>query len=123
MNLLTMLAAAALALHLIWVLWVALGWLVTRRRPLLRWLHIASVAYGLFITLAPWPCPLTVAEQRLRQRAGLAPYEGSFLLHWLEALVYPDLPPALLTVGGVAACSLALGIHLNRFRRRDALDW
>src|SRR6516162_11296415 len=57
------LAEAVLSLHLLWCGWVLLGWTVTRCRPLLRTLHIASLIYAIVIELVPWlPCPLTMAE-------------------------------------------------------------
>jgi hypothetical protein len=37
------LAAAILALHLLFILWVVFGATVTRRRPVLRWLHLGSL--------------------------------------------------------------------------------
>ncbi len=53
---------AVLFLHLFWSAWVLLGWLVTRCRPLLRTLHIASLIYAIVIELVPrLLCPLTVA--------------------------------------------------------------
>lgn len=123
MNFYRILAFAALLLHLLWLLWVIFGWLVTRRRPLLRWLHIASLAYGIVITAGPWPCPLTIAEQRFKARAGLAAYEDSFLEHYLDRLVYPDIPLAWLTWGGVAVCCGILLLYLWRFLHRDAAGW
>jgi hypothetical protein len=37
---------AVLFLHLLWCVWMLLGWTVTRRRPLLQTLHIASLVYA-----------------------------------------------------------------------------
>src|SRR5713101_3237692 len=71
--------------------------------------------WGVLVEILPWPCPLTPAENWLRTRAGLGPYQGGFLLHYLDALVYPDVPPGLLTVGGVAVCLFNLGIYAVRF--------
>ena len=62
-NLFQSLAVVALALHLLWIVWVIFGCLVTRNRPLLRWFHILSLLYGILIEIGPWPCPLTIAEQ------------------------------------------------------------
>ena len=123
MNLYRILAFAALALHLAWMAWVVLGWLVTRNRPVLRWLHVASLLYSIVIMISPWPCPLTLAEQWSEARAGLQPYQKSFLEHYLESMVYPDLPPGLLTWCAVSACVLILGIYAWRFRRRAVGRW
>ncbi len=89
MNVFQVLAVAALTVHLAWIVWVIFGRVVTRNRPVLRWLHILSLIYSILIENLSWPCPLTVAETRLEELAGIQPYHGPFLVHCLEALVYP----------------------------------
>jgi Protein of Unknown function (DUF2784) len=69
------LAAATLGVHLLFVLWIVFGVAVTRRHPLLRWLHLGSLAWGILIEILPWTCPLTWAENFLERRAGIAPSE------------------------------------------------
>jgi len=115
------LAAVILALHLLFILWVVFGVTVTRRRPVLRWLHLGCLVWGVGIELLPWSCPLTWAENWLETRAGIAPYQGGFLLHYLDALVYPNIPPGLVTGLGVAVCVFNLGIYAMRFHRRRLL--
>jgi hypothetical protein len=122
-NLYWTLAVATLTLHLVWILWVLLGWLVTRNRPLLRWLHIASLAYAIGIEVLLWPCPLTYAENFFLRRAGRQPYAESFLIHYLEAVIYPDIPQWLITAVGVTLCTAIFGVHLLRFRRRHPTGW
>ncbi len=112
------LAGAALALHLLFILWVMFGGLLTRRRPRLAWVHVGSLAYGIVIQVGPWPCPLTLAEQYCRVKAGRAPYEESFIVHYLEALVYPGVPQNLLVGAACAVCVFNLATHLRRWRRR-----
>jgi hypothetical protein len=58
---------------------------------------------------------LTLAEQWLEIRAGSSPYQGSFIVHYLEAFIYPDLPQQLLTWFGPGVCALILAIHACRF--------
>lgn len=110
------LAAAALVIHFAWILWVIFGALVTRGRRALGWIHVASVLYGVVIEAGPWPCPLTLLEQRLLVRAGRASYEGSFLIHYLEQLVYPDVQPEWLLWGAGVVCAVNLAIYARRFR-------
>ena len=111
------LAEVMLAAHLAFILWVMLGVLVTRRRRWLAALHVASLVYGIVSELGPWPCPLTLAENFFEARAGIAPYQGPFLLHYLDAIVYPNLSPALLTVSGVAVCAANLLVYAWRLAR------
>jgi hypothetical protein len=115
MRLVGVLAVLVLLIHLFWILWVVLGWILTRNRPSLRWFHIGSLLWGILIEVGPWPCPLTIAEQWLQRRAGSAEYQGSFLIHYLEAVIYPDVSQELLTWVGSGVCFVILGIHGRRF--------
>lgn len=106
-----------LAVHLLFILWVIFGALLTGGRRWLSRLHIASLVYGIFIEVAPVPCPLTVAEQALERRLGEPPYQGSFIAHYLQRWIYPNIPYALLVTGAVIICGFNLGIYIKRARR------
>jgi hypothetical protein len=41
----------------------------------------------------------------------------------LGALVDPEVPPGLLTVGAVAVCVFNLGVYAVRFRGRYVAGW
>ena len=111
-------AVAVLLLHLGWLVFVIFGGLITRGRPVLTALHIASLIWGIAVEVGPWPCPLTSAEQYLQAKAGMTPYKESFLVHYLDRLVYPDVNPAALMAGGVAVCVFNLSIYVRRALRR-----
>jgi hypothetical protein len=112
---------AVLFLHLLWCFWVLLGWAVTRCRPLLRTLHIASLIYAIVVETVPWlPCPLTLAETWLEARAGIEPAHGPFLVRVLDAVVYPDLPEWLVVGGAVLVCVVILCVYLWRYIGRVA---
>ena len=117
MNLYGILATAVLALHLVWITWVIGGWLVSRNRPTVRCVHLASLVYSVFIELAPLPCPLTLLENYLESRAGVTPYQGPFLVHYLDAVVYPNVPEALLVSIAVGVCGANLYLHVRRILR------
>jgi len=110
-NFYSVLAGSVLFLHALFILWVVFGALLTRSRPILRWLHIASLVWGMVTELLPWPCPLTVLENWLEAKAGVQPYQGGFLLHYLDKLVYPDISATVLTVAGVVICALNLAFY------------
>ncbi len=111
LNFYSALAISVLFLHALFILWVVFGGLLTRARPILRWLHIASLVWGILTELLPWPCPLTVLENWLEGKAGVEPYQGGFLLHYLDKLVYPDISGTFLTVAGVIICALNLAFY------------
>ena len=120
-NVYSGLAVCVLFLHMLFILWVVFGALLTLSRPVLRWLHIVSLVWGILTELLPWPCPLTVLENWLEAKAGVQPYHSGFLLHYLDKVVYPDISASALTVAGVLVCVLNLAVYGRRMwigRRR-----
>lgn len=105
------LAISVLFLHALFILWVVFGALLTRSRPILRWLHISCLVWGILTELLPWPCPLTVLESWLERCARVEPEQGGFLLYYLDKLVYPDISPATLTTAAVVICALNLAFY------------
>jgi hypothetical protein len=112
---------AVLFVHLFWCGWVLLGWTVTRRRPFLRTLHIASLIYAIVVeSVSSLPCPLTLAETWLETRAGIEPAHGPFRVRFLDAVVYPDLPEWLVVGGAVIVCAAILSVYVRRYLHRTA---
>jgi len=115
---------AVLVLHLLWCLWVLLGWTVTSCRPLLRALHIGSLIYAIVVESVPWlSCPLTVAETRLEARAGIDPARGPFPVRVLDAVAYPGLPERFVVGGAVLVCMVILAVYLRRYLHRADGRW
>ena len=112
------LAAGVLSLHVLFILWVIFGALIARSRARLRWLHIACLVWAILVEVLPWPCPLTWLENWLEAQAGVQPYQGGFVLHYLDALVYPDVSPLLLTVAAVVICGFNLAMYARLLLRR-----
>ena len=108
------LASAVIVIHLLWIVLVLVGALWTRGRPVWTSLHLACLAWGIIVEVGPWPCPLTMLEDYLDARGGEHVVEGSFILHWVRALIYPNAPYWLVTTAGVTACSLILAIYAWR---------
>jgi hypothetical protein len=117
-----MIAAAILtvAVHGAWLALVIFGALWTRGRPVWSTVHILALLWGIAVEVGPWPCPLTLAEQYFENKAGWAAYQGSFLLHYLDAIVYPDLPEWIVTLVGAGLCCLNLGVYGWRLHDRLA---
>src|SRR3974390_2650873 len=109
------LALARLTVQLLFSIWVVLGAALTAGRPRLAGLHMASVVWGVVIEIVPWPCPLTLAENWFQGRAGLEPYHEPFLLHYLQATVYPDLPLWVLQWGAVVVGLANLVVYVRRY--------
>ncbi len=112
-----LLAALVLVAHLAWILWVVFGALATRGRPWLTGFHIASIVWGIIAEVGPWSCPLTVLEERFESAAGAPSYAGDFLVHYLDAVVYPRIPVSVIIGCAVAVCGANLVIYLIRMVR------
>ena len=114
-------AALVLSLHAAYIAWVIFGALFTRGRARLAALHVGTLLYGITVEIFGLWCPLTALEQWLEIRGGVSPYRGPFLLHYLDAVVYPDIPPKLLIAASVVVCILNLGIYARRLGVRHLL--
>ena len=93
----------------------------TSGRPRLAALHVATLVYGVIIEIFGFWCPLTALEEWLQVRGGVSAYRGPFLLHYLDAVVYPNTLPNLLIAGAVAVCVLNLWIYARRLRVQHSL--
>ena len=96
------LADLVLLLHVLFVVFVVTGLVLVLlggvrgwhwvRNPWFRVMHLLAIG---IVVLQAWLgvlCPLTTLEMSLRARAGDAVYPGSFIAHWLEALLYYQAP-------------------------------
>lgn len=112
------LTAGVLIVHALFILWVIFGALLTTSHPILRWVHVVSLVWGVLVELLPWPCPLTLLENWLEMRAGIQPYSGPFLVHYMDKIVYPDVSGTALTIAGVMICCLNLGFYTRQIWRK-----
>jgi polyferredoxin len=70
-------------------LWRDWSWV---RNLWFRLVHLIAIGFVVFEVWFGMICPLTTWEMRLRARSGDITYEGSFIQHWLQTLIYYDLP-------------------------------
>lgn len=112
-------ADGVLILHLLFIVFVVAGGLLT---SLWRWtplIHLPCAAWGLFVELTGYPCPLTTLETRLRMQAGEHGYAGSFIEHYLLAIIYPaGLTATIQILLAVAVLMINLAIYGWLIRRR-----
>lgn len=110
--------------HFLWIVFILAGLPIVLRRPRLAWLHLASLGLALVINLAGWYCPLTYLENWLRSLHDPdLTYSGSFIVHWLEKIVYPALEERQLRLGAlvwVACNAVGYGLWFRRRRRARA---
>ena len=101
-------ADGILLVHVLFVLFVLVGLVLIVvgyfrdwswvRNPRFRVAHLAAIG---FVVLQAWLgriCPLTIWEMTFRERAGDATYQGSFIAHWLQSLLYFEAPVWVFTL-------------------------
>jgi len=106
-------ADAVVALHLLWILFLIMGALPGRRWAWVQWTHLAALAFSIVLQVFGWICPLTYLEAWLRKLGGAQPYEGTFIRHYVEQIVYADIPRGVLLAGTLMVVALSLW----RYRR------
>jgi len=106
-------AEATVLLHLAWIVFVITGAFWLRRHSTLRRIHLLAVIYSLAIEVFRWICPLTHLEQALRRRAGSSAYEGTFLIHYVENLVYFRAPQWFLVSSAMALLAVTVVFYFR----------
>ena len=101
-----------LLLHVLFVVFVVIGLVLILagkallwswvRNPWFRLIHLAAISIVLVQSLFGIICPLTTIEMMLRTRAGDTVYSGSFISHWLENILYYQMPPWVFVVAYTA---------------------
>ena len=104
-----LLADAVLCSHVALMIFVVLGlplivvgnlrhwpWI---NSPWLRFAHLATIVVVAGEAWLGIVCPLTTLEMWLRGKAHAATYEGSFVEHWLQALLFWQGPAWVFTMG------------------------
>lgn len=110
-------ADAVVVLHLLWIVFLVLGAIPGRRHAWIRWTHLGALAYSLALQAFGWICPLTHLEAWLRRQGGATPYEGTFIRHYVERIVYAEIPRGAVLLGTVIVVTLSLWVYFGSRRR------
>lgn len=90
MTVYRLLADAVVIMHLGFIAFVVTGGVLVLFRPRVAWVHVPCVIWGIVVEAAGYICPLTPLENRLRTLAGGQAYEGDFIIHCIEPVIYPE---------------------------------
>ena len=111
------LADAVVAIHFLWILFLISGGWWGRR---IRWvgrIHLAGLAFACLVEGFDRYCPLTHLEVWLRNKGMRAAYAESFLTHYLNGIIYIDLPHPLIVVLTLALCAVNAWLYLHKGKR------
>ena len=104
---------------------VLLGWILRWRwvrNPIFRLTHVAAICVVAVLDLLNEPCPLTIWEYQLRERAGqTAEWEMTFVERLMRSIVFCDCPEwffAVIYIGLAGLVLLTLVLFPPRWKPR-----
>jgi len=114
--------------HLLWVLFMLEGFILTFRgffkkeffdRWLFRILHLSGIVYVSILAALGRYCPLTLWENYLRSKYDIAlTYPGSFIIHYAERLLYPGINHLLIFIPTIIIAAFVVSVFIIRPPKR-----
>ena len=109
------LADIVVLLHLLWIMFLIFGALLGIKNKGARIVHISGLVFAVIIQVFNWYCPLTYLEVWLRSKHDpTLSYTGSFIVHYMEKMIYIELPGCLVFFLSI----LLFGINSLLYLRR-----
>jgi hypothetical protein len=114
-----LLADGVAGVHYAYLAYLLVGGFVAWRWPRTIVLHAIAAVWAVLIIATPVPCPLTAAQNALRERGGLPPLHESFINTYIRGTFYPAAheTDTRVVVAGVVAVSW-IGFALRMRQRR-----
>ncbi len=111
------LADIVVLIHFLWIVFLIFGGLLGVRYRAMKIFHVAGLIFALVVQLSGWYCPLTDLEVWLKARyaPGLA-YRGSFIMHYVEELVYIEVSHQVIVALTVFLCAFNVWVYLRKKR-------
>ncbi len=110
-----MFADFVVLVHFLWIVFLSLGAIWGVRSKVIRIVHVFGLSLAILIQVLGWYCPLTHLEVWLRSKHYPALiYTGSFIIHYLEEIVYIELSRAMVFGLTIILCLFNLWIYLAR---------
>lgn len=111
-------------LHFIWIIFMLIGFFLTIygffREKFFDWwlfrtIHLLGILFVGILTVLQRFCPLTILENVSRARYSPEnTYPGSFIVHYIEKLVYPDVNQTLLRIATVFVALFILVVYITK---------
>jgi len=109
------LADSVVLIHFLWIIFLFSGAFWGVRNKIVKIFHISGLVFAFVIQIFDWYCPLTHLEVWLRSRHDSAlSYTGSFIIHYVEKIVYIELSRNLIIVLTLVLCGLNVWLYLKK---------
>jgi hypothetical protein len=109
------LADIVVLIHFVWIVFLFFGALWGIRNKWARIFHLSGLAFAFVIQIFDWYCPLTHLEVLLRSKhSPTVAYAGSFIIHYVEKIVYIEISRFLVLVFTILLCGLNAWLYLRK---------
>lgn len=108
-------ADLVVVVHFLWIVFLFLGGIWGRRNSFIKIFHLSGIGFAIFIQIFGLFCPLTYIEVWLRSKHDpqLA-YSGSFIIYYLEKLIYIEVPGYLIFIFTIALFVFNIWLYLKK---------
>jgi hypothetical protein len=118
-----LLADLTLIAHFIWILFLIFGFIFAFMRSKIALLHMVGLIFAFILNLMGWYCPLTYLENYLYTlHDSRSTYTGSFIINYLQHIVYLDLPAHYIRIIGLSFAVFSIGVYVYLIKRGHLLD-
>jgi uncharacterized membrane protein len=108
--------------HFLWIIFLIFGVFIGRKYRTIKIFHIAGLGFSVVMQILGWYCPLTYLEIWLRQRhEPLLSYSGSFIVYYVEKLIYIKIAPWVIFVLTLILISITAYIYYGKRKKADML--
>ncbi len=93
-------------IHFLWIIFLIFGAFLGVKNRAIKIFHISGLVFAFVIQIFDWYCPLTHLEVWLRAKHDPAlTYKGSFIIHYVEKIVYIELSRYLIFIFTIFLCA------------------
>lgn len=111
-------ADSVVVVHFLWIVFLLFGVFWGIKNKAVKIFHISGFAFAFVIQIFGWYCPLTYLEVWLRSTHDSAlTYTGSFIIHYVEELVYIDVSRTLIFFLTLLICGLNVWLYLKKGKK------
>jgi hypothetical protein len=109
------LADIVVLIHFVWILFLFFGAFWGIKNKGVKIFHLSGLALAFIIQIFDWYCPLTHVEVWLRSKhSPTVTYVGSFIIHYVEKIVYIEISRFAVLVFTILLCGLNAWLYLRK---------
>jgi hypothetical protein len=102
-------------LHLLWIVFLIIGAFWGRQYRWIKGMHVSGMCLAFVIQVFGWYCPLTYLEVWFRKMHDPSQgYAGSYIIHYIERVVYIDVPREVIFILTILLALISLWLYLHK---------